>query len=108
MIKGLPATWQVRRYRDGNRLLIQALPAKVGTVLDHELRNAFSNQSIIEKLNYTPLTAELVLEPAAGLGRVLLHSPDLPEARAGSRRSGKTWTVDPAGVSRYFVLECFS
>ena len=108
VIKGLPATWQVRRYRDGNRLLIQALPAKVGTVLNPEMRNAFSNQSIIEKLNYAPLTAELVLEPAAVLSRVLLHSPDRPEARAGSRSAGKAWTVDPAGVSRYFVLECFS
>jgi hypothetical protein len=42
------------------------------------------------------------------LTRVLLHGPDLPESRAGIGSAGKTWTIDPSGISRYFILECFA
>lgn len=108
VIKDHPSSWQVRQYRDGNRLLIHALPAKVGTILEPKLQNQLNAQRIIEKLQFTPLTKELVLESAVPLNRVLLHSPDLPDSRAGSGSGGKTWTVDPSGISRYFVLECFA
>jgi hypothetical protein len=106
VIKRHPATWQVRQYRDGNRLLIHALPTKVGTILEPKLQNQLNGQRIIERLQFTPLTQELVLESAAGLKRVVLYSPDLSEARTGRGSGGKTWTIDPSGVSRYFVLEC--
>jgi hypothetical protein len=108
VLKGLPANWQVRSYRDGNRLLIQALPAKVGTVMDPELRNAFTNQSIVAKLQYMPLTTELVLEPVGAWHQVLIHSPDLPESRAGIKSTSNTWVVDTTGIRRYFVLECLA
>jgi len=105
-ITGLPATWRMRRYRDGNRMLIHALPSKVGTVLNPNLENQFVRQRIVEKLQYTPLSGELVVEPTDSFTQVRLYSPDLPEARAGSRKSGKAWAIDTTGVSRYFVLEC--
>jgi hypothetical protein len=106
VIKGLPPAWQVRRYRDGNRLLIQALPAKVGTILHATLQDHFKRQAIIEKLQYTPLTGKLIIEPEMRLNQVRIHSPDLPEPRSGNRHSGGTWTVDPSAISRFFVLEC--
>ena len=105
-IKGLPSGWQVRQYRDRNRLLIQALPAKVGTVVQPTLKNQLSGEQIIERLQYTPLTQGLVLESVVALNAVRLHSPDLPESRPGHGSAGKAWTVDPTGISRYFVLEC--
>lgn len=107
-IRGLPSGWQVRRYRDGNRLLIHALPAKVGTIFHPTLQDQFTREPIIAKLQFTPLTKELALESPVALDRVLLHSPDLSEPRAGSGSTGRTWAVDPSGVSRYFILECFA
>jgi hypothetical protein len=107
-IKGLPPTWRVRQYRDGNRLLIHAIPAQVETLFHPTLQNHFIHERVIEKLRFTPLTKELVVESAAGLSRVVLHSPDLSESRMGSQRSDRAWALDPSGVSRYFVLECFA
>ena len=108
VLKNHPSGWQVRQYRVGNRLLIHALPAKVGTILEPKLQNQLNAQRIIEKLQFTPLTQELVLESAVSMSRVLLHSPDLPDSRAGSGNDGKTWAIDLSGISRYFVLECFA
>jgi len=105
VMKGLPSTWRIRPYRDGDRLLIHAIPARVETVLHPELRDQFSREQIIEKLRYTPLASSLTLETAASFRRVLLHSPDLPQARPAGG-SGRAWTIPAAGVSRYFVLEC--
>ena len=107
-IRGLPSGWQVRQYRDGNRLLIHALPAKVGTIFHPTLQDQFTREHIIAKLQFAPLTKELVLESPVALNRVLLHSPDLSESRAGSGSASRTWAVDPSGVSRYFILECFA
>jgi len=39
---------------------------------------------------------------------VVLHSPDLADARAARRGAGGEWTVSVAGVRRYFVVECAS
>ena len=105
-IMGLPSIWRVRQYRDGNRLLIHAIPAQMGTVFHPTLQDQFSHQRVIEKLRFTPLADALRLESAA-FSRVLLHSPDLTEPRPGSRTE-KGWTIDPSGVRRYFVLECFA
>jgi hypothetical protein len=106
-VTGLPSTWRVRQYRDGNRLLIHAIPAQVETVLHAELRDQFSHENVIQKLRYTPLTGTLVAEPVSPLSRVVLHSPDLPEPR-NATGAGKSWTVSASGVSRYFVLECIA
>ncbi len=108
VIKGHPSSWQVRRYRDGDRRLIHALPAKVGTILEPKLQNQINRQRIIERLEFMPLTKELVLESPVALSRVLLHSPDLPEARSARASASGEYTVDPSGISRYFVLECFA
>jgi hypothetical protein len=107
-IKGLPANWRLRQYRDGNRLLIQALPGKVETVLHPTLQNHFISERIVEKLKFTPLTSDLILESPTALTRVLLHSPDLTESRTGKPTADKKWSTDPTKVSRYFVLECFT
>lgn len=107
-IGGLAADWRARQYRDGNRILIHAIPAQVETVLHPELQDQFNRDHIIEKLRYKPISGELVLEPAGGFSRVLLHSPDLKEPRAGVKGAGARWTIDLAGVSRYFVIECFA
>ncbi len=106
-VKSLPSTWRVRQYRDGNRLLIHAIPAHVETVLHEELRDQFTREAIIQRLRYTPLSGTLTLEPVSPLSRVILHSPDLPEPRAATG-AGKSWTVSASGVSRYFVLECIA
>jgi hypothetical protein len=106
-MKDLPSTWRVRQYRDGDRLLIHGLPAKVEPLLHPELRNQFGAQPIIERLRFTPLTQELVVESRAPLRQVLLHSPDLAAARTASADNGK-WVIDPSGVSRYLILECLA
>jgi hypothetical protein len=107
-IHGLPAEWCLRQYRDGNRLLIHALPGKVETVLHATLKNHLSNERIVEKIKFKPLIGEFVLEAPQALSRVTLQSPDLAESRQGKGSNGKIWSVDPATVSRYFVLECES
>ncbi len=105
-IKGLPADWRLRQFRDGGRLLIHALPGKVETLLHATLKNQVSNQPIIQKLKFTLLADELVLESPVSLSRVTLHSPDLADLRPGKALDAKTWSADIASVSRYFVLEC--
>ncbi len=87
-IAGLPAAWQLRQFRDGNRILIHALPGKVETILHPTLKNQINNERIVEILEFTPLTGELRLEASVNLKRVELHSPDLSEPR----REGGVWT----------------
>lgn len=76
------------------------------------LQNALSRERVIEKLRFAPLSKELALESAVTFSRLLLHSPDLAELRVGRNLGGenaaKAWGVDPSGVSRYFILECFA
>ncbi len=105
-IEGLPAFWRLRQYRDGNRWLIHALPGRVETELHPTLKNHLSNERIVEKIRFTALTEELRVESPMALTRVVLHSPDLSEARPGKLSGEKRWTVDPTPVHRYFVLEC--
>ncbi len=106
-IAGLPAAWQLRQFRDGNRILIHALPGKVETILHPTLKNQINNERIVEILEFTPLTGELRLEASVNLKRVELHSPDLSEPRPGRRSMDKQWTLDPTSISRYFIVECF-
>lgn len=106
VLRGLPAEWRVRQYRDGTRQLIHALPARVQTVLHPTLQNQVSRQPIIESLRFEPLAGELVAQPNPPVDRVLLHSPDLPDARVARRVEGKPWTVELSGISRYFIVEC--
>jgi len=107
-LKGLPADWRVRRYRDGNRWLIHAIPAQVGTLLHPKLANHISHERVIQELRYTALTGTLTVEAATPLQRVVLHSPDLTGPRAASQSGGKAWSIDPAGLKRYFVVECIA
>ncbi|HQL79256.1 MAG TPA: hypothetical protein PLU91_13730 [Verrucomicrobiota bacterium] len=48
---------------------------------------------------------KMALETETHFQRVVLHSPDLSNARLGTP-SGNTWRLDPSGISRYFVVEC--
>ena len=107
-LSGLPAEWQLRQYRDGNRLLIHALPGQVETILHPVLQNQFSKERIVEKLQFVPLSQLLKLVAPAPLAKVILHSPDLPESRNVQPGNAQTWCVDPAGIRRYFILECLS
>ncbi|MEN6607700.1 MAG: hypothetical protein ABFD60_10685 [Bryobacteraceae bacterium] len=107
-IKGLPVDWRIRQYRDGNRWLIHAIPAQVGTLFHPALQDQFSRQHVITELQYTALTNSLVLESTDPLTRVVLHSPDLAESRNGSKGATNQWTIDPSGVKRYFILECLA
>ncbi len=106
-ITGLPATWQLRQFRDGNRVLIHALPGKIETKLHSTLKNHINNERIVEKLVFTFLTGELQLESPAKFKRVELHSPDLRESRAARRNKDGRWLLDPSAISRYFIVECF-
>lgn len=105
-VRGLPEGWRLRQYREGKRLLIHALPGKVETVLHPSLENHFIRQRIVESVKFPPLTEELSLTPTRPLTRVTLHSPDLPQARDGRQTADRQWVVLPAGVRRYFILEC--
>lgn len=105
-ISGLPPEWCLRQYRDGNRLLIHALPGKVETVLHPTLKNHLRNERIVEKIKFAPLAKNFSLKTVSGYSQVKLHSPDLAEAIAGKSAAANDWTLNPAGVSRYFVLEC--
>ena len=105
-ISGLPDGWMVRQYRDGNRLLIHALPGKVVTTLHPTLQNQMTKQRIVKKLSFPLLTGSLDLKTAAGFKRVTLHSPDLFAPRAGETQPDAGSLVKLAGVSRYFILEC--
>lgn len=104
-VRALPASWQSRRFRDGNRWLIHALPGKVGVVLHASLRDQMSQQGVIETLQFRPVSGTLTLSAAASLQRVTLHSPDLPEPRAATRNAQNDWSIDLEGVRRYFVVE---
>lgn len=104
-VEGLPVGWQMRQFRDGHRHLIHALPAKVQTVLHPTLTNQMGGQRIVEKLNFTKLSSALTVSSSGQIKRVKLFSPDLTDARIGKPDGGKKWSVEAAGVSRYFVLE---
>jgi len=106
-IAGLPEGWRLRQYRDAQRLLIHALPGKVETVLHATLKNHLSGERLVEKTKFTPLEHLLVLE-FPSLKGVKLHSPDLAEPSSGMPMDANRWSIDPAGVSRYFVIECES
>lgn len=103
-IKGLPAAWRLRRYRDGKRTLIHAIPGEVETILHATLRNHFTREPVIEKLRFPALQNALEVE-SGDYASVRLYSPDLAGSRA-AKRSGNGWTVEGAGVKRYFVIEC--
>jgi hypothetical protein len=103
---GLPASWQVRKYQDGDRLLIHALPSQVVTKLHPTLVNQVSGERVVEKLIYSPLSETIFLSiPGRTIQRLTLHSPDLATSRAGKREADGRWSIDPAGVSRYLILE---
>jgi len=104
-IAGLPAGWRLRQYRDGDRLLIHALPGKVETVLHATLKNHLSGERIVEKVKFTPLDQPLKIKSSAPFSKILLHSPDLAEAREATSAVGQSWQVDATGISRYFILE---
>jgi hypothetical protein len=105
MIKGLAAGWQTRRYREGNRILVHALPRKVGIAPHPTLKWAFGGQPIVEKLQFTPLEGEITVEASPMSKEVVLHSPDLSEPRAGRSNGTGGWSVDLSKIARYFVLE---
>jgi hypothetical protein len=104
-VENLPATWRLRQYRDGHRLLIHALPDKVEVVLHPTLKNHFINAPIVENVKFDPLTLPLILEPPVPLKRVYLHSPDLARSRDGKMIDQKKWSINLEGVSRYFIVE---
>jgi hypothetical protein len=106
VIKGLVAGWQTRRYREGDRILVHALPRKVGIVPHPTLKWAFGGQPIVEKLQFAPLEGEIIVEGPLKWKSVVLHSPDLPEPRTGQQSAGGAWAVPLEGIRRYFVLEC--
>jgi len=105
-IRGLPADWRVRQFRDGSRRLVHALPGKVEAVLHPTLKNQISNQRIIQSLTFASLSDELVLQSPEVFNRVTLHSPDLAAARQGKLAAPGAWGLDATQVRRYFVLEC--
>jgi hypothetical protein len=105
-IEGLPADWRVRQYRDLGRLLIHAIPAKVGVVFHSTLQNQFTRERVVEKLAYTPLRGALAIRPRGKFASVSLHSPDLAGPRAARRGAGGAWVIDISGIQRYFILEC--
>ena len=105
-ISGLPDGWMLRQYRDGNRLLIHALPGKVVTSLHPTLKNQMTKQRIVEKLVFTPLVGTVALNSQLKFKSVRLHSPDLIQPHVGSTRSANEWIVETANVSRYFIVEC--
>jgi hypothetical protein len=108
VIQGLPEIWQLRQYRDGDRLLIHALPGKVETVLHATLKNHLSGERIVEKIKFAPLTRAITLRSPMTLSRVMLHSPDLAGSRAGTLAASGKWSIETTNISRYFVLECWS
>jgi len=105
---GLPAEWQLRTYRDGNRLLIHALPSHVETILHPILQNQFSKERIVEKLHYAPLDHRLELAMPKQFQQVILHSPDLAQSRNAQLGDAQTWSADATGIRRYFILECMA
>lgn len=105
-ISGLPDGWMLRQYRDGNRLLIHALPGKVVTALHPTLQNQMTKQRIVEQLKFAELTGSLSLKSTDRMTTVVLHCPDLVGPRAGILDPATGWTVKLPGVRRYFILEC--
>jgi hypothetical protein len=105
-LEGLPAGWRLREYREGQRLLIHALPGQVETVISATLKNHLSGEHIVEKLKFTPLTRKLLLKPQSSFAKVTLYSPDLAASREARPAGGLNWSINPSGISRYFVIEC--
>jgi hypothetical protein len=105
-LDGLPSHWRVRQYRDDGRLLIHALPGKIGTLFHATLKNHFTGERLVEKLQYAPLIDELLLRTHLALKSVTLHSPDLADSRPARQMEANRWKLDLSGVKRYFVVEC--
>jgi hypothetical protein len=107
-INGLPDNWRLRQYRDGDRLLLHALPGKVITTLHPTLQNQMTKERIVEKLIFTPLTEKLVFVTQGKFSSARLYSPDLSGPIYGDLVSNQTWSFEPTNVSRYFIIEFFN
>ena len=107
VVKNLPANWRQRRFRDGDRWLIHAIPAKIDVVFHPSLKNQINQERVIDALKYTALASELTVESQVPLKKVTLHSPDLSRPRDGQMNDhGPVWSVDTSEVRRYFIIEC--
>lgn len=104
---GCPEGWYTRRFRDGGRIVIHALPSQVGVSEHDTLHDQFRNAPVLHTIDYGEgpggsLDLAFTETPKA----VTLHSPDLDAPRRVAVEPGATThQVELGGVKRYFVVE---
>jgi hypothetical protein len=106
-----PEGWYLRSFRDGARILLHGLPAKVETKAHPTLRKRYISydEEIVHRLCYKELSlSAFALEFAKAPGSITIYSPDLDKPctiRLEGRKTAREFDVDLSGISRYFVVE---
>jgi len=103
-----PPGWYVRRFVDGERVLLHGIPKQVDTVSNPSLRNQFIDEAIVEKIEYPASPLGLSVRPARTPEAIFVHSPDLAASRhvaLGDTSAGTDIPIDLTGIKRFFSVE---
>jgi hypothetical protein len=109
ILTDFPEGWQVRKYTTLNRTYVHALPTRVISELNSNLKNQFTHEGVVEHVHYRALQGKISLTGLKPFTSVIMHSPDLDNSRSGQQLNNSgvaQWSIDLSGVSRYFILEC--
>ncbi len=104
-----PLDWALRRFKDSQYIYLVGLPKKVTSIPHERISNAFLDEPIVERIQFTILDANsLIIQPEHSPASLKVFSPDLPQPRAihwDTTQDGKPTAIDLSGISRFFVLQ---
>jgi hypothetical protein len=104
-----PSGWALRRYKDSEHIYLFGLPKKVVSIPHDTISNAFTKESIVERIEYSPLDSESLMIQFEHLpASIRVYSPDLSEPRKlkwDGVPADKTFTIDLSGIRRFFVIQ---
>ena len=106
----VPKNWYVRIYRDGDRVLIQAIPSQVTAKMHPAICNEFSGgRPIINTISFDkPDPAILKVEVKGAVSSAKLHSIDFHDFKIGeisSDKNGSTVLFDLTDATRFVTAE---
>jgi hypothetical protein len=110
-----PEGWYLRTFRDGGRILIHGLPAKIKIETHPKLKKRYisNDEEIVYKLRYEELRSyAITMAFSKTPASITVYSPDLEKPRivefsgkTGRNAKGGQVDIDLSGISRYFVVE---
>jgi hypothetical protein len=104
-----PPGWALRHFKDREYIYLVGLPKKVASIPHATISNAFIQEGIVERIEYSPLDAEsLVLQLDRSPAAMRVYSPDLPEPRElmwDGAKVDKAFSIDLSGIRRFFVIQ---